>query len=231
MHTDWQTELHPDSAAVGGIRTRYPLASETRAFGKLVDVSSLLPGDLILVRALVPDWADDSITTVQTAHGYDSTDARWTHAQLYLGPLPDEPCVLEADTDYYVRGDVRVTRLEDYSRGKHVLRFRRPKASCNESDRFRLCLCAMLRLGRPYALHLAVWAWIQSLTSLGRGAPGRRAHRKPTPSSFMCSTLYTDAYRASTRRYIDNCTGSCLPACLSLSEEFDDVTVHWRSII
>jgi hypothetical protein len=222
-----QYELLPDAEAVkrrGFADT--PIHPSTRRFGKFIDTICLLPGDLILFRE-VPEASGDSPLTVQVQAngGYASEHARWTHAAMYLG---DDFNVIEATTDNYYSGNVRVTHLDKYCTGQFAMRIRRPKLT-TEKDRLKLCVRALSRLRLRYNLKAAVLLWYHAYLK-------KRILRNDTlglsvNKAIICSTLYSDAFTEVTHRTFSRQAGPCVPALLSGSDLLEDIKPGWVRII
>jgi hypothetical protein len=221
-----QRELQPDQEIGGTTVPRRAIPMRTRKFGKLVDTSGLLPGDLLLSRDLQPDKVSQLICDVQGGGGYDVYDARWTHAAMYVG---DGASVVEATFDSLMSGgDVRLTSLDDYCDGSYSLRFRRSRFLETENDGWRVCVRALSRLKTPYSFGDAIRMWF-NVVIRDRGFFGYDRWQ-PLSSAVICSTLYADAYNEATRRCLGEVSGACVPAWLSLSDEFDDLLVNWLEI-
>ena len=62
-----------------------PIPGKVRQFGFYPNVDDWLPGDLILVSNIQPNWTHHVIERVQKLGGYSENDARWHHAAVYLG--------------------------------------------------------------------------------------------------------------------------------------------------
>jgi hypothetical protein len=221
-----QHELCPDEEAD---EHRVPLRAlpiQTRQFGKLVDTSNLRPGDLLLSRELKPDKISKLISGVQGDGGYHADDSRWTHAAMYVG---DGFSVVEATfEDLLSGGDVRLTSLDAYCDGLNCLRFRRSRFLLTELEGWRICVRALSRLKTSYSFTDAVRMWYNIVVKKRGFFDSDRWI--PFSSAVVCSTLYADAYNESTRRSLGEVSGVCVPAWLSLSEEFDDVDVKWIGI-
>lgn len=221
-----QLELTP-SCQPGNVvwKPTRALPPSVRAFGKFIATQNLMPGDLMLSREITPDRVSKMIVDVQMAGGYDELDARWTHVAMYVG---DDQHIVEATFDSVSSGgDVRLTRLDDYC-GHHALRFRRSRHLQSERERWLLVVRAMTRIKMPYGLAEAARMWID-VKWKGKGF-WSEAQKAPAQSAVICSTLYADAYNEATRRSLGEVNGACVPAWLSLSDEFEDVASEWTSI-
>jgi hypothetical protein len=217
-----QARLLPNSSSSTSRRIFRGIAPETRAFGKLVDTEPLRAGDLMLSCPIAPDKVSRMISAVQTAGGYSNDDARWTHAAMYVG---DGASVIEATFDTILDGSVRLTSLDDYSQGFHIIRFRRPKYVLDERHGWRVCVRALARLGASYDFLDALRMWYQ--VRIRRKTLAATMRLQDCPTATVCSTLYADAYNEATGRRLGEIYGSCVPAWLSLSDQFEDVQTSW----
>ena len=148
----------------------------------------LIPGDVLLV---------EGSSRISEAIKY-LTQSTWSHAALYVGPLPkpllddcgEQACVVEADMIDGVRA-VALRRFE----AVHV-RVCRP-IRLPEQDRERVIAHAIARIGHRYDLKnvwdLARWlvptppvpaAWRRRMITFGSGDPTRA----------ICSTLIAQAF-------------------------------------
>jgi hypothetical protein len=156
---DVQNELHPKESPTSVAIPMRALPAATRSFGKLVDTTKLLAGDLLLSRDLKPDRISKLIYDVQRDGGYHVDDARWTHAAMYVG---DGSNVVEATFDSPMSGgDVRLTSLDAYCDGSYCLRFRRSRFLATERDGWRVCVRALSRLKMPYDFLEAARMWFK----------------------------------------------------------------------
>ena len=223
-----QIELHPNDLPTGTIVAPRALPQGTRKFGKLVNTDILKPGDLILTREIDPtDNLSKLITKVQSSGGYHEDDARWTHAAMYLG---DNASLIEATVDGFLSGgSVRITSLDEYCNGASALRFRRSRFIEHENDGWKVCVRALSRLNEPYNIFHAVKLWFDTIVS-GIGFFNTENNRRAVSSAVVCSTLYADSYNEATRRTLGELSGACVPAWLSVSDEFYDVESSWLHI-
>ncbi len=148
----------------------------------------LRPGDVILV---------EGTSRISAAIKY-LTQSTWSHAGLYVGPLPqrlaggETVCVVEAD----LRDGVRATPLSVFAQ-LHC-RICRP-VGLDADDIRRICHFATERLGESYDLkHVLDMAryllpappvpahWRRHLIALGSGDPTRA----------ICSTLIAEAFQS-----------------------------------
>ena len=149
----------------------------------------LRPGDVLLV---------EGHSRVSTAVKY-LTQSSWSHAALYVGPLPpppgadgEAPCFIEAD----MNEGVRAVGLSQFA-GLHA-RLCRP-ASLSADDAARVVAHAVARIGHRYDLRNIVdlarylmptppvpLRWRRRLLVFGSGDPTRA----------ICSTLIAQAFEA-----------------------------------
>lgn len=220
-----RTELLPSTPPSGRCVVPRALPLETRAFGRLVDTASLQAGDLMLSREVGPDFISKEISNFQVAGGYSTTDSIWTHAAMYVG---DGESIVEATFENPLTGKICLTSLDNYSKGTHSLRFRRPKWLASEREGWRACVRALRRLGEPYDFFGALKLWYQARI---RGTELSATKRlKDCPVDLICSTLYADAYNEASGCRLGEVLGICVPAWLSVSDKFDDVNTCWLQI-
>jgi hypothetical protein len=224
-----QAELHPDAPARGQLRFYRAIPRPTRQFRKFVDTSVLRAGDLLLTRQKETDkqhWTSSEITRVQLEGGYEDVHARWTHAALYLG---DGAHVVEATVDG-MQGNIRMTSLDEYCVGADILRFRRPQALVNDQQTaWVFCIRALSRLREAYDFTEAARIWFKVI--LKKTGFWSSEFKPGTTKAVMCSTFYSDAFNEATGRRLSEMNGICVPAWLSLSNEFEDVQTHWLQIV
>lgn len=222
-----QLELDPRSDPEGRLALGRAIPVKMRKFGRTLDTGPLLPGDLLLSRDVSPDGISRAIAEVQEKGGYNAADAHWTHAAMYVG---DGQHVVEATFEsVFAGGSVRLSSLDDYCTGEHILRFRRPTRVESDIDRWRLCVRAMSRLHKDYDFAEAVRMWFRVMISKeGFNTDKRRPY---VSEAAICSSLYADSYNEATRRTLGEVGGVCVPAWLSGSDEFSDVACAWREII
>jgi hypothetical protein len=221
-----QLTLHPDKEARSRFIARRAISPETRSFGKLIDCAPLQPGDLLLSCDLKPDIVSNLIAKVQLDGGYAEADARWTHAAMYLG---DDENLVEATFDnLFSAGRVRMTSLDEYCKGNYELRFRRSKYVNGNEYGWRLCVRALSRLRQPYDFAQAARLWWDVRVRKAGFSDGR--NRRTASEAVICSTLYADAYDEAIRRRLGEIGGVCVPAWLSITDEFHDIDVDWARI-
>lgn len=223
-----QYELHPRNRPSGRISIRRAISTKLRRFGKILDTSSLWPGDLMLTRDLSPDYISTAIVSTQDEGGYGSGDACWTHAAMYLG---DGSNVVEATVDGLLSGgNVRITPLEEYCTGDHVMRFRRSRMVASERTGWILCIRALSRLKNEYNVSEAVKLWFKVHIG-GRLLSSRELQRNPASSAVVCSTLYADSHNEGTGQSLGEQNGVCVPAWLSGSDRFEDIESRWLALV
>jgi hypothetical protein len=222
------TELLPNEDVIGYRRISSALPLMTRKFGKVLNLNDLMPGDLLLTREITPDKISAQISEVQSKGGYSTSDSVWTHAAMYVG---DDIHVVEATFDNITSGgNVRLTKLDTYCDGKYALRFRRSKFISNEREGWRICVCALKRLGDPYDIPFITEMWCKVVWGKN-GFYNDYFKEGFTKKAVVCSTLYAEAYSEATRRILGEVNGICVPAWLSAADDFLDIEVGWMKII
>jgi cell wall-associated NlpC family hydrolase len=221
--------LLPSVAAAGVARVDRELAKEARDWGKIIDLTQLEAGDLLLFRPV--DSNSDSISVgikrVQLAGGLPERHAQWTHAAVYLG---DDEHVCEAN--FKVPGQpngVNIRSAFAYCDGLHAVRARRPK-NMTQKQRLRIAIGALSNLGKSYSF--------RQITDFATAAVAERGFRKlwrgvrNPPQAFVCSTLYQDAYNFAFQGTSIRLGSLCTPAHLSASEDFEpvDPVLQWLAI-
>jgi hypothetical protein len=173
----------------------------------------------VLLRSVRPSWMSRAIVRAQLRGGYAETDARWTHAAIYMG---DGYNVCEANVGPGKRG-VAVAPLWNYC-GATAVRVRRPLA-LSETDGWLLVMTALTQLRKTYDL---VYVFRLAVLALrGKGFWHSSTRVRVSPSALVCSTLYADAYTSQTRRVLGEHNGYCTPGFLSYSSDFEDVPCSW----
>ena len=120
-----------------------------------------------------------------------------------------------------------MTPLDEYCRGDTVLRFRRSKFITGDAG-WLLCVRALSRLRQPYDFLQAARLWWDVFIRRTGFYDGR--NRQATSEAVICSTLYAEAYNETLRRRLGEIGGVCVPAWLSISDEFADLDVGWLRI-
>jgi hypothetical protein len=188
-----------------------------RAFGKMPNLTDWLPGDVLLVSNVEPDWVTRQIISVQSTR-FSRHHAQWQHAAIYMG----NEFVAEATT----RG-VKYTPIDHYV-GKYRLRLRRNMALTND-QRWLVAIEAGVRMRTAYRFSDIVTIYLQSF-------PGWSRRIRPSvlvqANTVICSQLCLEAHAKVTRRLIVSYSGSpTTPAALSQSDLLADVPLHWCSIL
>lgn len=214
-----QSFLDPgDNQTNGSWRPSGPIPAEVRRFGRFPNIDDWLPGDLLLVAAVKPDWIQQEIVKAQERRGYDSVDARWTHAAVYMG----DGYLCEAGTSR-----VRYAPVATYV-GDHLIRVRRDSA-LTETERWRLAIQAVVRLGEPYDFRKIFSIYKTSFSTSWTST--MRAQFRQKGRSVICSQLYFDAFSAVTGKLLPlNDLTAVTPAALSLTPGLQDVSLHWQQI-
>jgi hypothetical protein len=205
-----------DTNGAAGAMSVPLLPARIRKFGYVPAVDVLAPGDLILYggTGTVGQW----IIAAQSKAGFAQEDARWTHAAVYL----DDGFLVEA----VVKGGVVQRSIYDNVCDR-PMRFRRIP-DLTETDRYRIALRALSRLGRSYSTFQIPSLGRRLLKGLWNASPGL-----DQKGIVICSQVYHDAIVEITRTYLHACPvdAPVTPAHLSCSRSLMDIKVGWRSVL
>lgn len=196
-----------------------PIPEKVRKFGFYPNVDDWLPGDLILVSNIEPNWTHGVIEGVQKLGGYSEEDARWHHAAVYLGSNGE---ICEADI-----GGVIHSSINRYSTGCHLIRVRRDP-DINNDERWQIAIRSLTKLKQGYA-----YGHLIHIFFLARAGFHKLNVRfnEPPKRAKICSQLYKDAYTPITGKMLENPqSGEITPAFLSLTNQLKDVIVSWKRI-
>lgn len=189
------------------------------SFAFFPNIDDWLPGDLVLVSPVNPDWIHRQISAAQVRTGYAAADAQWQHAAVYTG----DGYVCDAGTS-----GVRYAPIFNYV-GGHLIRVRRD-FSLSSDERWRLVVQAIVRLGQPYNFREILSVYRSSLSMSWTSA--LRAQFVTRAKSVICSQLYATAYSAVAGKQVSRFVNtSVVPATLSLSAALTDVQLHWKDIV
>lgn len=202
---------HLAPAQTGAVDANVP--PRIRRFGRIPDVSTLHPADLVLFSALKPKAGSKIIQRAQEAGGYAPDHATWHHAAVYLG----DGLILEA-----LIGGVTYRQLYVYSE-THRMRFRRD-VNLTPQERYRIAIHSMKRLRERYSILKLPRVWLNLTRATVRPASTIRGTR-----ATICSQLYADAYMETTNRNVCRLGHftDVPPAELSASSVLSDVHVPW----
>ncbi|BAC90210.1 hypothetical protein [Gloeobacter violaceus] len=194
-----------------------PIPLRVRRFGLYANIGNWLPGDLVLVSPLQPDFTQSLIIAGHTDGGYQQKDARWHHAAIYVG---------DGDICEAMPVGVRHTSMDIYIDGRHFIRVRRD-LDLEMDQRWRIALRALTKLKTPYSI-----ASIFDLFWLSRvGFNSVSNAVRPKRGAYICSQLYADAYSPITGKVLQNPrSGEITPAFLSSTDQLQDVPVHWLQL-
>ena len=183
-----------------------------RAFGYILEIGQLRPGDLLLFSTIKPTHIAKAISAAQRNSGFSDEDARWTHAAVHIA----DGRMVEA----VPVGGVQLGFLFDRILTSLVCVRRR--AGLTKLQRAEICINALSRLGQGYSLSY-IWRIRELLSSRIRWDP---IHNDDAPN--ICSMLYSDAFIAATKDLVvaDKWSGIS-PAHLSATERLADVKVDW----
>jgi hypothetical protein len=215
-----QLILTPDDAATGPFTVRGPLSRKEIELKKVIDLSVLLPGDLVLVSSMNPGIVARRIREIQQHGGYLPDDARWEHAAMYIG----KGVILEA-----TRSGVHRAMLSKYV-GDHYIRVRRHPALTKE-ECYELVISALSLEDYSYSYWEVLRLWKRSKDGFGNAANAKQLPTRYSKRATICSQLYVDSYITVTNAVIGNADGGeSTPAWLSVAATLDDVALNWLSI-
>ncbi len=222
--------LLPSEEPADSVRVDRELPKEARDWGRIIDLSALEPGDLLLFRQTAEDLDLVSRAIIEAQSKlFPARHAQWTHAAVYLG---DDEHICEAN--FKVPGSPNGVIMRSafcYCDGAHAIRARRPK-NMNPKLRLRIAIGALTNLGAGYGFREIV-AFAKAANS-GRGF-WNSLKRVPDSQtqSFVCSTLYQDAYNFAFQGNTIRLGARCTPAHLSASPDFEDdePRLRWLKIV
>lgn len=213
--------LHPDTPSSGvANEIAGPLSRNEQSLKKVVDLSALAAGDLVLTSALSPNLIQRSIRGVQEKGGYQVQDAQWEHAAMYIG----RGVLCEA-----TRKGVQPEMLSHYV-GSHILRVRRDN-TLSDQTRYELAIQALSLQGYSYGF----WEIIRLIKAAHIGFNNSANSNGRTPGypsrAVICSELYADSYAKITKKIIGNIAGGeVTPASLSTERLLTDVQLRWLDV-
>jgi hypothetical protein len=206
------------------------LPKEARDWGRIIDLGALEPGDLLLFRPIPGDSDAISRAIVESQlKVFPERHAQWTHAAVYLG---DDEHVCEAN--FKVPGSpsgVNIRSAFCYCDGAHAIRARRPR-NMNPKLRLRIAIGALTNLGAGYSFSQIVAFARAANSERGFWNSLKRVPNSQT-QSFVCSTLYQDAYNFAFQGTTIRLGSRCTPAHLSASPDFEDrePQLRWLQIV
>ena len=187
-----------------------------RNFGKFPNIEDWLPGDVVLVSSVKPDWVTRKIIETQS-RSYDPDHARWQHAAIYMG----NGFLAEATT----RG-VKYHSVQNYV-GHYYLQVRR-NPNLTADQRWLVAIEAGVRLREAYRYADIFTIYRRSFPKLSRQI---RPNVMIQASSVICSQLCQDAHAKVTNRLIVSlAVNPVVPAALSQTEMLNDVRTCWCAI-
>ena len=222
--SDGLTPNQPVSRSIQVDRQIPPCA---RQWGRIIDTSTLWPGDLVLVRSIKPDSVGKKIEHAHTNGGFAQRHAQWTHAAVYLG---DGESICEStfkEKDF--RWGVIMRSIHYYCNNETAIKVRRPKNMSMER-RIGIALGAVNRLGDGYSFNEIFQFWRAARS--GRGFWQGNVRQKIGTRALVCSTLYQDAYNFSMKGDTVRMGSLCTPAHLSASDDFEEIDpeINWLGI-
>lgn len=217
-----QVILQPNDAPEGVHIFEGPLSQKELKFGKVLDLTQLLPGDLLLVCACEPGLVGRAIRQVQQRGGYLSEHAQWEHAAIYIG----KGVICEA-----TRGGVRRSMLSKYV-GDHFIRVRR-NLTLSIEQRYETAIHALAIQGFSYDFWEIFRLWKSARFGFGDSTKAnvQRLGTQYPKRATICSQLYADCHTSVTKIVIGNLDGGeTTPACLSTAPLLTDVRLRWLAI-
>jgi hypothetical protein len=141
--------LVPDAAPGGSRRIDHELPQEARDWGRILDLSALEAGDLILFRPVPANSDRISFEIVRTQKQvFHERHAQWTHAAVYLG---DDEHICEANFKVpNIPDGVNIRSIFCYCDGAHAIRARRP-VNMTPKQRLGIAIGAMTNVGAGYS--------------------------------------------------------------------------------
>ena len=222
--------LLPKTPPVGEVRIDRELPDEARKWGRIIDLSNLEAGDLILTRLVnaKSDRITRKIMEAQEKGGFHRRHAQWTHAAVYLG---DDEHICEATFKFPGLNDLVAMRsAHTYCDGTYAIRARRPK-NMSPKQRLRIAIGALTNLGSQYSyrqiLEFALAAYSGKRIFGAARIVGRQLKRERLFAQPCIKTRIISHFRSTLRM------GSlCTPAHLSASDDFEptEPVLNWLSI-
>ena len=213
--------LDPDNLIIRGKppAVQLPVPKAIQNLRAIPDAEALRAGDLILVSSIVGDnnRTAAAIRNSQSTAGYNSMDARWHHAAVYLG---FDFRICEA-----TRKGVGTASLLDYA-AAHLIRVRRDPG-LDEETGWKISVLAACQIGTPYS-------FLSILNLAGRAKKGYWhpwQHSAHVGRGLICSELYSDCYAAASGRTLwNNIAKEVTPAYLSVTGQLSDIDLCWRPL-
>jgi hypothetical protein len=222
--------LLPSAESADSIRIDRELPREAREWGRIIDLAELEPGDLLLFRPIPADSDPISLAIVEAQSGsFAARHAQWTHAAVYLG---DDEHICEANFKVPgSRNGVNIRSAFCYCDGAHAVRARRPK-NMSPKLRLRIAIGALTNLGAGYGFNQILAFAMAANSGTGFWSSLKRVPASQT-RSFVCSTLYQDAYNFAFQGNTIRLGSRCTPAHLSASPDFEDQEpqLRWLKIV
>ena len=206
----------------------YEIPTCARTWGRIVDTSNLLPGDLVLTRLVNPDSISNYIVEAQKSGGFPPRHAQWTHAAVYLG---DGEHICEANFKVAgLRAGVNIRSIFDYCDGQYALKVRRPIVT-DERQRIGIAIEAVRRVNTGYSFSDLFHYW--RAANSGHGFWRSPAHHIPfSTRPLLCSTLYQEVYATATTGTAIKLARFCTPAHLSSDRLFETSlpAINWLTL-
>jgi hypothetical protein len=178
------------------------------------------------------------IEWMQRRAGFQSDDARWTHAAIYAG----NDLLIEANwskksnhsndpRDKTIGQGVRTVRVFDYAPAA-FFRLRRCNSISAEESK-KIVQFARGHVGKDYDFAGAIkWLRLPLMTTLFRLTPKpRRQQLSALRGGYVCADLYAYAFAQVLNRLPDEAADNVtVPANLSRTPELTDIKLEWRRV-
>jgi hypothetical protein len=206
-----------DSDNLNTWEPEYPIPNAVREWGYCPNFNDWLPGDLILVSAIKPNFIVKAIWSIQKKGGYSYDDARWEHAAVYIG----SGALCEASTK-----GVRIRTIFDYT-GSHLIRIRRNSSLTND-QRWEIAVNALKQNNYKYNYFSIIDILWKAKIGFWNGQGKAISFPK---RAVICSELYADAHVKVCSVALGNLrSGEITPASLSMDKALTDVQTNWLKI-
>ena len=216
-----QEILKIEDAPTGTFTPTGPLEPFELKLGKVIDLSKLCPGDLILVSSVKLTVVGGAIRKVQ-AQVYQGEHARWEHAAIYIG----KGFICEA-----TRQGVAMATLSKYM-VNHVIRARRDN-TLSLQQQYEIAIHALTRQNATYSYLEIGKLWYKATFGLKKSAGqnmDKLGYYFPARAT-ICSQLYGECYLEVANKLLNNLRdGTVTPAGLSSSKLLTDVKLNWLAI-
>lgn len=200
------------------------LTKATRKFGKLPDMSSWRPADVVLFSPCGNITAiTDFVRIVQRERGFSPRDCIWTHAALYVG---DGKVVHVNRNDAKLGNNVGIADVSDFVEQSH---FRvRSRKQLSDDERAAIVACAK-RMIADEKTYSTLKAFTFALSSF-RIIKEKYETSDELFNGIVCSDVVSSAYDEvipGLPVFATITHQAALPATLSASTFLEDIEVTW----